>query len=78
MNICTSVLCGGCLIKKYTHTIDKLLLSSRDDATEVGTVLSAVFLCVLPGVSVGEVPVGQRSESGYKNTYFMHYAARQL
>lgn len=64
--------------QNYTRTINKLLLSSGDDAAEVGTVLSAVFLCILPGVSVGEVPVGQRSESGYENTYFIYYAARQV
>lgn len=40
-----------------TETVDELLLGSRDDTTEVGAVLSAVFLCILPGVSVGEVPV---------------------
>lgn len=45
-----------------TQTINKLLLSSRDDTTEVGTVLSAVFLCILPGVSVGEVPVAMAVE----------------
>lgn len=52
----------------FIHTIDKLLLSSGDDTTEVGTVLSAVFFRILPGVSVGEVPVGQHSVSGYENT----------
>lgn len=61
----------------HTHTVDEVLLRSSDDAAEVGTVLSAVFLCILPGVSVGEVPVGQRGESGYENTYFIHYAGRQ-
>lgn len=40
-----------------TKTIDKLLFRVGEDATEVGAVLSAVFLCILPGVSVGEVPV---------------------
>lgn len=40
-----------------TQTIDKLLLSGGDDTTEVGAVLSAVFLCVLPGVSVGKISV---------------------
>lgn len=44
------------------HTVDELLLGSRDDTTEVGAVLSAVFLCILPGVSVGEVPVGRHGE----------------
>lgn len=43
-----------------THTINKLLLGSRDDATEVGAVLSTVLLCILPSVSVCEVPVGER------------------
>ena len=54
--------------QKYIRTINKLLLSSGDDTTEVGTVLSAVFFCILPGVSVGEVPVRQHSVSGYENT----------
>ena len=54
--------------QKYIHTIDKLLLSSGDDTTEVGTVLSAVFLCILPGVSVGEVPEGRHRVSVYGNT----------
>lgn len=40
-----------------TKTVDKLLLCDGDDTTEVGAVLSAVFFCILPGVSVGEVPV---------------------
>ena len=44
----------------HTHTVDKLLLCDGDDTTEVGAVLSAVFFCILPGVSVGEVPVGER------------------
>lgn len=60
------------------QTIDKLLLRSRDGTTEVGTVLSAVFLCVLPRVPVSEVPAEQCHESAYENTYFMHYAARQV
>lgn len=40
-----------------TQTINKVLLSGGDDAAQVCTVLSAVFLCILPGVSVGEVPI---------------------
>lgn len=45
-----------------TLTIDELLLGSRNDTTEVGTVFSAVLLCILPGVPVGEVPEGQQGE----------------
>lgn len=44
---------------KTIFTINKLLLGSRDDATEVSTVLSTVLLCILPSVSVCEVPAGK-------------------
>lgn len=40
-----------------TKTIDKVLLSGGDDAAQVCAVFSAILLCILPGVSVGEVPV---------------------
>lgn len=40
-----------------TKTINKVLFSGGDDAAQVCAVLSAVFLCILPGVSVGEVPI---------------------
>lgn len=40
-----------------TETVDKLLLSAGGDTAEMSAVLSAVFLCILPSVSVGEVPV---------------------
>lgn len=45
---------------KDACTVNKLLLGSRDDATEVGAVLSTVLLCILPSVSVYEVPVAKR------------------
>lgn len=57
------------------RTIDELLLASRNDTAEVGAVLSAVFLCVLPGVPVGEVPVGQHGESGLWK-YIFHVPAQ--
>lgn len=41
-------------------TVDKLLLTGRNDTAEVGAVLSAVFLRILPGVPVSEVPAGWR------------------
>lgn len=64
--------------QEFTHTIDELLFSRWDDTAEVSTVLSAVFLCILPGVSVGEVSVVQPREHGYKNTYFMLYSKISL
>lgn len=47
---------------KHTErlTVDKLLLTGRNDTAEVGAVLSAVFLRILPGVPVSEVPAGWR------------------
>jgi len=61
--------------KSVTHTVDKLLLSAGKDTTEVGTVLSAVFLCIFPGVSVSEIPMGWNNGSSEEDTY---YAARQI
>lgn len=57
---------------RNTHTIDKVLLSRRNDATEVGAVLSAVLLCILPGMSVSEVPVGEHRDSGYENIHISY------
>lgn len=41
------------------RTINKLLLGRSGDAAEVGAVLSTVLLCILPSVSVREVPVAK-------------------
>lgn len=38
------------------QSIDEVLLGDRGDTAEVGALLSAVLLCILPGVSVREVP----------------------
>lgn len=51
--------CPDDQVKADARTINKLLLGSRDDAAEVGAVLSTVLLCILPSVSVSEVPVAK-------------------
>lgn len=43
----------------HLHTVDKILLAGRNDTAEVRAVLSAVFLRILPGVPVSEVPAGE-------------------
>lgn len=44
------------------QSIDEVLLGDRGDTAEVGALLSAVLLCILPGVSVREVPVAVAME----------------
>lgn len=43
------------------RTVDELLLIFGEDTAEVSTVFSAVFLCILPGVSVAEVSVWEKA-----------------
>lgn len=43
------------------RTVDELLLVFGEDAAEVSTVFSAVFLCILPGVSVAEVSAWEKA-----------------